>query len=98
MSKIRFKGIRSMIYRSISDGLKTNVGGKLMTLKNAKKMIEDIASGRIDRDEAIDMYKIIIGKELKTVEKSLNKMNTKTGRKIINILSQLKEIFVELKT
>ena len=63
-----------------------------------KKMIEDIASGRIDRDEAIDMYKIIIGKELKTVEKSLNKMNTKTGRKIINILSQLKEIFVELKT
>ena len=69
-----------------------------MTLKNAKKMIEDIASGRIDRDEAIDMYKIIIGKELKTVEKSLNKMNTKTGRKIINILSQLKEIFVELKT
>ena len=56
-----------MIYRSISDGLKTNVGGKLMTLKNAKKMIEDIASGRIDRDEAIDMYKIIIGKELKTV-------------------------------
>ena len=25
-------------------------------------------------------------------------MNTKTGRKIINILSQLKEIFVELKT
>ena len=98
MSKIRFKGIRSMIYRSISDGLKTNVGGKLMTLKNAKKMREDIASGRIDRDEAIDMYKIIIGKELKTVEKSLNKMNTKTGRKIINILSQLKEIFVELKT
>ena len=61
-------------------------------------MIEDIASGRIDRDEAIDMYKTTIGKELKTVEKSLNKMNTKTGRKIINILSQLKEIFVELKT
>ena len=39
-------------------------------------MKEDIVSRRIDRDEGMDMYKNIISKELKTVEKSLNKINT----------------------
>ena len=32
-------------------------------------MIRDIASGTIDRDEAMNVHKNIIGKELKTVEK-----------------------------
>ena len=40
-------------------------------------MIDEIADGRIDRNETIDMYKNIIGKELKTVE-LLNKINRKT--------------------
>ena len=38
--------------------------------------MEDIVSRRIDRDEGMDMYKNIISKELKTVEKLLNKINT----------------------
>ena len=61
-------------------------------------MIKDIASGRTDRDEAINMHINTIGKEFQKVEKSLCTKNTETKRKIIGISSHLKEIFVEPKT
>ena len=62
-----------------------------------KKMIEGIACGTIDRDEDLSMYRNIIAEELKTVIKSLNIMNTKIRRKMVNIFEHLKEIFVEPK-
>ena len=75
-----------------------NIDWKLITLKYAKQIIKDIASGRIDRDKAINMCNNIIGQEFKKEKKSLCTKNTETRRKIIAISSHLKEIFVEPKT
>ena len=50
VSKNRFDRIRSMVTRYVDDGLHTTVDNKKITLKNAKKLLQDIGSGRIDRD------------------------------------------------
>ena len=52
MSKSRFDVRRSNINRGVIDKLKTRVDKKIL-LKNAKEMIEGIASGIIARSEAL---------------------------------------------
>ena len=81
MTKSRFDRIRSMIIRGVNNGLKTKIDNKTITLNNAKKMIEDIVSGKIDKNEAVSMYNNIIVIEFKTVMKSQSTKNTEDRKK-----------------
>ena len=88
-----------MVTRGIKDGLKTKVNKKKITLNNAKKEdIEDISSRSIDRNEAVSMYKNTIAKEVKTVMESQSTKNTENRKRIVEILMQLRKIFIGSKT
>ena len=57
VDKNRFSFIASMVIRNANNGLSTTLKNKKITLKNEKKkkIVQDIASRRIDSDEAKEM-------------------------------------------
>ena len=96
--KNRFDAIIVMVTRYPSDGLGTKADNKKITLKNAKKLLQDIASGRVDRDEAKKMYIESIYKEEQAVIESLRARNAKPTRKMIDIfLSRGEKFLSDLK-
>ena len=92
VSKDRFDVIRGLINTKAGNRLSNKVDNETITLNNARKMIIDTASGKIDRDEAVDMYKSTIPRELVRVKDSLSTRNTETRRKMIDTFMQLREI------
>ena len=60
-------------------------------------MINDIASGSIDRSKVINMYKNIV-EEKELIRKSLFKKNTEKRRKMMSIFEQLRGIFIKPRT
>ena len=87
-----------MVTRYPSDGLGTKADNKKITLKNAKKLLQDIASGRVDRDEAKKMYIESIYKEEQAVIESLRARNAKPTRIMIEIfLSRGEKFLSDLK-
>ena len=55
VDKNRFSFITSMVIRNENNGLSTTLENKRIALKNEKKLVQDIASGRIDSDEDKEM-------------------------------------------
>ena len=51
VSKERFNNILSIITKAKSDGLKTNVNGKEITLDDAESLLKGIVSGKMNRSD-----------------------------------------------
>ena len=51
VSKERFNDILSIITKAKSDGLKTNVNGKEITLDDAESLLKGIVSGKMNRSD-----------------------------------------------
>ena len=56
MTKSRFNEIRDVITRANESKLMITLGKKNITLKNAKKLLEDVISGKINKKKARNMY------------------------------------------
>ena len=97
MPKDRFDGIKNMVIRNANDGLYTRADNKKITLNNAKKKLQDIAGGRIDSDEAKEIYRNSIAEVEQVVVKSLRAKNMEPRKKMIDIYKQVREILVEPK-
>ena len=60
VSKKRFNEILSTITKAKNERLKTTVDGKEITLDNAKSLLKDIASGKVDESEFKKTYNSIV--------------------------------------
>ena len=88
--KSRFDEIKDAITKGNESGLSTKVGKRVITLKDVKKLLEGIISGKIGKNEARKMYNNIADDANK-----LNKLNsTEPRQKILPIFKMLQEIFI----
>ena len=89
VSKEKFNEILNIITNAKSDGLKTNVDGRQITLDNTESLLKDITSGKINGNEFKREYNIIVDDVKAILQKS---MLTRSQEKIVEILSLPKEI------
>ena len=71
----------------------TRLEGRNITLKNAEKLLEDMFSGKINKEKARNKYN--------DIAEDVNKLNklepTKSRKKMMPIFKQLEEIFIGSK-
>ena len=89
VSKEKFNEILNIITKAKSDGLKTDVDGREITLDNTESLLKGIASGKINGNEFKREYNIIVDDVKAILQKS---MLTRSQEKIVEILSLPKEI------
>ena len=89
VSKEKFNEILNIITNAKSDGLKTNVDGRQITLDNTESLLKDITSGKINGNGFKREYNIIVDDVKAILQKS---MLTRSQEKIVEILSLSKEI------
>ena len=75
--------------------LSTKIDNKKITLNNAEKLVEDIVSETINKEEAKNMYNSIADEENIIINSS---RTIKARTKMAGIFRQLREIFVRSKT
>ena len=82
-----------MITRANESKLITRLEKRNITLKNAKKLLEDVISGNINKKKAKNMYN--------NIAENVNKLNklesTESRKKMLPIFKQLEEIFMGSK-
>ena len=93
MSKSRFNEIKDVITRANEGKLMTRLEERNITLKNAKKLLEGMISGKINTKKARDMFN--------DIAEDVNKLNklkpTESIKKSVPIFKQLEEIFMGSK-
>ena len=82
MTKCRFDEI-GIINRGVNEELTNKVKKIKILLNNAKNAKKNIASGRIDRSEAINMFSDVIANEIETVKKAQTAKNTENRKTIV---------------
>ena len=82
MTKCRFDEI-GIINRGVNEELTNKVKKIKILLNNAKNAKKNIASGRIDRSEAINMFNDVIANEIETVKKAQTAKNTENKKTIV---------------
>lgn len=82
MTKCRFDEI-GIINRGVNEELTNKVKKIKILLNNAKDAKKNIASGRIDRSEAINMFNDAIANEIETVKKAQTAKNTENRKTIV---------------
>ena len=89
MTKNRFNEIRDVITKANESKLTTRLEKKNITLKDAKKLLEDVISGKINKKSARNMYNNIV----EDVNKLSKLKPTESRKKMLPIFKQLEEIF-----
>ena len=88
----RLNEILITVTETKSNGFKTNVDGREITLDNAESLLKSIGSGKIDRREFKETYNNTVD----DVEKILHRpMLKRTENKIVKLLLLLKELVEE---
>ena len=87
VSKQTFNEILSTVTKAKREGLKTNAGGREITLDNAESLLKDLGSGKVDKHEFAKKY--IIADGVKTKSKPLL---TRSQNKMVKILLPIEEI------
>ena len=89
VSKEKFNEILNIIIKAKSDGLKTDVDGREITLDNTESLLKGIASGKINGNE----FKRENNDIVDDVEPILqNSMLTRSQENMVKLLSLLSEI------
>ena len=89
VSKEKFNEILNIITKAKSDGLKTDVDGREITLDNTESLLKGIASGKINGNEFKRENNDIVDDVVPILQ---NSMLTRSQENMVKLLSLLSEI------
>ena len=94
MTRSKFHEIKTIIIENRKNKAKTIAGKKYISLDNAEKLVEDIFSRKINKNEAIKSYNNTVD-NVNTIAKS---RTTEARTKMLHICKQFRKFFEKPKT